>query len=70
MKHLLIELEANGKRTEQWAAKLYVRVENSKLRVKEEEEIHFMRTMQALSKTKAEEIGREIQVLKNGRYAD
>lgn len=67
MKHLLIELEANGKGTEQWAAKLYVLIENTKHHVKEEEEILFKQCMKVFSKAEAEEIGREIQAFKKGR---
>ncbi len=67
MKRLLIELEANGKSTKQWAAKLYVKTENTWHHVQEEEEILFKKCMKVFSKEEAEEIGREIQAFKKGK---
>ncbi len=67
MKHLLIELEANGKSKKQWGAKLYVKTETTWHHVQEEEEILFKKCMNVFSKAEAEEIGREIQAFKNGK---
>jgi hypothetical protein len=67
MKHLLLELEANEKSTEKWAAKVYVLMDNTKHHLKDEEEIPFSKCATVLSQEETEEIGREIQVFKNGQ---
>jgi hypothetical protein len=64
MKHLLKELGANQKGTEQWAAKLSVLKENTEHHVKEEEENLFKKCRKLFSNEEAEEIGKEIQVMK------
>jgi hemerythrin superfamily protein len=66
MKHLLKELEANQKGTEQWAAKLSVLMENTEHHVKEEEENLFKKCRKVFSDAEAEEIGAEIQAMKKG----
>jgi hypothetical protein len=67
MKHLLLELEANEKGAGKWAAKVYVLMDNTKHHLKDEEDIPFSKCVTVLSQEEAEEIGREIQVFKNGQ---
>lgn len=69
MKHLLIVLEANGKGTKQWAAKLYVKMEDRWHHVQEEEGL-LEKRMKVFSQAEAEEIGLEIQAFNHGKSSD